>query len=311
MRPLIVANGEVRPEYVVAGLKVMTDGGSALDAVEHVARCVEGDPDDHTVGVGGLPNIAGSVELDAMIMDGNTLEVGAVAGIRRYPHPISIARAVMTRSPHVLLIGDGAERFAREHGFEQAPLLTEESRRRYLAKLDELGAAELADGADLPLTPLVTESMKTHRHGDTMNAIACDKSGAMAVAVSTSGLCWKHPGRVGDSPVPGAGAYADTRHGTAAATGLGELVLRGGTCLRAVLYRAAGIPPADATRQALAELLALTGSEGAHVRLILVTPTGTVHACATWPGAQVIHLHAGQQDPVLLTCQHVTAPPAP
>ena len=308
MLPLVVANGEVRDEYLAAGLRVLTDGRDVLGAVEEVARLVELDVNEDSVGVGGLPNILGDVELDAMIMDGGTRRVGAVAGVRRFANPISIARAVMTRLPHVMLVGEGAERFARECGFDEAELLTEDSRAQHRAMLKELGVSGRADEADAALAPAVIEALARRIEGDTMNAIACDADGRMAVAVTTSGLCWKYPGRVGDSPAPGAGGYADDRYGAASATGMGELVLRSGTTLRTVLYREMGMGPEDAARRALGEVCALPGYDGAQVRLISVTPLGEVFGFATWAGATVKLLRVGDAGPTALDCELVEGP---
>ena len=308
MLPLIVANGEVPGEYLTAGLQTLAAGGGVLDAVEEVARLVELDTNEDSVGVGGLPNVLGDVELDAMIMDGGTRRVGAVAGVRKFANPISIARAVMTRLPHVMLVGAGADRFARECGFAEATLLTSDSRAQHRALLEKLGAQDLGDEADAALAPVVNEALKRRAEGDTMNALACDADGHMAVAVSTSGLGWKYPGRAGDSPVPGAGGYADDRYGAAAATGMGELVLRSGTTLRAVLYHETGMTPHDAARRALGEVCALPGYDAASVRLIYVTPSGEVCGFATYPGAQVKLLRAGDSAPTALDCELVTPP---
>ena len=308
MVPLVVANGEVPPEYLRPGLSALTGEEGPLNAVEEIARLVEADPGYTSVGVGGRPGLTGEVELDAMIMRGDSLRAGAVAGIRRFAHPVSIARAVLSHLPHVLLIAEGAERFAREHGFQEASLLTAESRRRYGEILTELRVAEADVGGGRPLTDLVQTVMRRHCDGDTMNAIACDQDGRLAVAVSTSGLAWKHPGRVGDSPVPGAGGYADDRFGAAAATGVGELVLRSGTSLRAVLYRASGMPPLRAVQRALADLRALPGCGAARVRLIFVTPDGEVCGAATWKGATLLVLRAGEAQPTRIACQEVEGP---
>ena len=309
MLPVVVANGEVPPEYLEPGLRLLLEGGSPLDAVEEIARRVEADPGYRTVGVGGLPNVAGQVELDALIMDGETKNVGAVAAVHGFPHPISIARAVTTDLPHVLLVGEGAERFARERGFSPQELLTEGSRKRWLEKLRELGVPHLekADENE-PLAEAARRAMRSHLLGDTMNAIACDSQGRMAVAVSTSGLAWKYPGRVGDTPIAGAGGYADSRYGAAAATGIGELVVRSGSSLKAVLYHASGLTPREVGKRVITELYELPGSEGARVRLIFVTPSGEINAFATWPGAKVVFQRAGAPGPETAKAEYIARP---
>jgi len=211
-------------------------GGSALDAVEQVARAVEDDTAEHSVGVGGYPNLLGDVELDASIMDGRTRACGAVGAVRQYPNPISIARAVMERMEHVFLVGDGAESFAREVGFTPRQLLTDEAyaewSRRIAANVSSEGyGALLARRRLLEYSLLAKDPERIH---GTVNAIALDGDGHMASAVSTSGWAWKYPGRLGDSPVIGAGNYCDERFGAVTCSGHGELAIRGSTARTAV-----------------------------------------------------------------------------
>lgn len=140
-RAVVVASANGRLG-ILRAMEVLRRGGTALDAVEAGVREVEADPQDHTVGYGGLPNLLGVVELDAAIMDGRTLATGAVGAVRGFPHPVSVARRVMEELPHVLLVGEGAERFARETGFVSAELLTEEAREIWLRMLREEGGVE-------------------------------------------------------------------------------------------------------------------------------------------------------------------------
>ena len=301
MPPTIVANGEVPEPYLREGFALLEEGGPALDAVQKVAERIEADPGYNSAGVGGLPTILGHVELDAMLMNGDDLAAGAVAGIRSFPHPVRIARAVMRELPHVCLIAEGAERFAREHGFQEAALLTDASRNRWEAMLATLGCKVPRRGEDLPgLTGLARRALEKHLRGDTMFAMAIDSRGSLAVAVSTSGISWKYPGRVGDSPVPGAGGYADSRRGAAAATGLGELMLRTCGSVRAVTYMECGLSPEAAASRTLGEVIRL--ARGPKVRLAILTPDGRVTAAATYGGAAVSVIRQGTSGIVTVPC---------
>lgn len=265
---MIVASANGR-EALAEGMAVLRRGGTALDAVEACARIVEADPRDESVGLGGLPNLLGVVELDASIMDGTTLRAGAVGALQGFLHPITVARAVMDRLPHVLLVGAGAARFARESGAEPAELLTDAARRYWEDRLRALGESASDIGSRGELATLVRP---VREHG-TVNFIARDAKGGLASAVTTSGWALKYPGRLGDSPVIGAGNYADARAGAATCTGFGESALRCGTARIAVDRMARGISPRAAARSAVADASAIAlkpfhvlalGADGAH-----------------------------------------------
>lgn len=253
------------------GMEILRAGGSALDAVEATIRAVESNPNDHSVGYGGLPNILGEVELDASIMDGRTLETGAVCAVHNFEHVISIARAVMERLPHVLLAGPGAERFAKELGFEPRDLLTPEAKAIFEGKV-ESRRPHYETLRDLVLhaskDPEIAASEKDY-HG-TVNVIAVDKSGNIASGVSTSGWAWKYPGRVGDSPIIGAGNYADNRYGACACTGYGEMAQRSNTAHSIVLYMKMGMTLHDACREAMQDLRHLSLPFSAGLNLIAI-----------------------------------------
>ena len=222
-----------------------------MDAVEAAVRIVEANEADHYVGVGGLPNLLGVVELDASIMDGATRRAGAVAAVTGFPHPISIARAVCDRLPqHVLLVGSGAEQFADEAGIERGETLTEEARRMWREGLepDGLARAEQSHGpGEIAYRRQMLERLSALAPHEgpwgTVNVLALDAAGNLAVAVSTSGYPWKFPGRVGDSALIGSGNYCDNRYGAAACTGRGELAIRASTARCAVLALRAGAEP--------------------------------------------------------------------
>jgi beta-aspartyl-peptidase (threonine type) len=252
------ANGIVG---ISESIRILKSGGSALDAVEAGIRLVEANPDDHTVGYGGYPNILGEVELDAALMNGADLSAGAVGAMQGYPHPISIARKVMEMLPHVFLVGRGAERFAAEMGFEQADLLTGEAREVWEKRLrEDMTDEQFNNRANLPdLHRWVELATDPERARGTVNFIAQDANGNIAVGVSTSGWAWKYPGRLGDSPVIGAGLYADNRYGAAACTGMGEMAIRSGTARSVVFYLKQGMPVEEAGRQAMLDLNDLDG----------------------------------------------------
>jgi len=256
---IIVASSNGRVG-ISAAVEVLRNGGSAIDAVEAGIRLVESNPDDDTVGLGGIPNLLGQVELDASIMDGRTLAAGAVAAVRGYEHPISIARKVMEELPHVLLVGSGAERFAAEMGFQRRDLLTEEAREVWEERLRQaIPEAVLANLEEEPdLRQWVERVKKSRRAGGTVNFLAQDADGDICAGVSTSGQGWKYPGRVGDSPLIGAGNYADNRYGAAACTGLGEMAILTGTARSVVLYLKMGLSLEEAGREAMEDLHDLT-----------------------------------------------------
>lgn len=223
--PTMIASerGEVG---LAAGMAILRAGGRALDAVEAAVRLAETNEADHHVGVGGLPNLLGEVELDASIMDGATRHAGAVAAVTGFPHPISIARAICDRLPqHVMLVGAGAERFADEAGIERGPTLTGEARQLWEDGLTDAGlaaAGERQGPGEVRYRRLALERMAVMPPPpapyDTVNVLALDAAGHLAAGVSTSGYPWKYPGRVSDSALIGAGNYCDNRVGASACT---------------------------------------------------------------------------------------------
>jgi isoaspartyl peptidase/L-asparaginase-like protein (Ntn-hydrolase superfamily) len=278
---------------LAAGMGLLREGASALDAVEAAIRVVEADEDNHTVGVGGMPNLLGEVELDASIMDGATRQAGAVAAVTGFPHPISIARAMCDRLPqHVLLVGAGAERFADEAGLERGPTLTDEARRRWRDGLSAAGieaaVARFGPGErayrQRALERLASMPLPDGPW-DTVNVLALDAGGNLAVGVSTSGYPWKYPGRVSDSAVIGAGNYCDNAVGGAACTGRGELAIRG-TTARSVLHAlAAGADPAQACAAALRQTLDLPDEFRTPLQALCLTPDGRHGGASTSPGS--------------------------
>ncbi|HEY7600945.1 MAG TPA: isoaspartyl peptidase/L-asparaginase [Methylomirabilota bacterium] len=271
---LLVGSDNARVGFA-DGMRILRRGGRALDAVEAAIRQVEANPADHSVGLGGLPNIVGEVELDASLMDGRTLEAGSVCAVRGYPHVITLARAVMGRLPHVLIAGAGAERLAREVGMRRRTLLTAAARATYRRKVTgRLGRrGRLVDRVcEATRDPEIAAT--TRDYFGTVNVIALDRRGDLASGVSTSGWAWKYPGRVGDSPLIGAGNYADNRYGACACTGYGEMAIRGATAHSVVLYMKMGRSLERAGRAAMTDLRRLTVPFAPRMNLVAVSPRG-------------------------------------
>ena len=299
------ANGSVGMQ---AGWAILASGGAALDAVEAAAREVEDNPEDHSVGYSGYPNLLGQVELDASLMDGATRRAGAVGGVRRYRHPVSIARAVMERLPHVMLVGEGAERLAAEVGMEPEDLLTAEAK----AAWQEGVRGELpAEDSRRRLLDRVAGLFTDPEHvAGTVNFLAIDQRGHLASAVSTSGWAWKYPGRLGDSPVIGAGNYCDDRFGAAACTGWGELAIRGVTAHTVVTMLAQGRPLEDAATQAITALRGLDVPGGEPImNLVALDREGRHVGLSTQPGNAYVAWEEGMDTYVTLPRRVVAIDP--
>ncbi|RAV30878.1 N(4)-(beta-N-acetylglucosaminyl)-L-asparaginase [Sinomicrobium soli] len=213
-------NNEVRKPVVIStwnhGLpaneeawKILNGGGAGLDAVEAGVRVAEADPKVSSVGYGGWPDREGKVTLDACIMD-HEFNCGSVAFLQNIKHPISVARKVMEKTPHIMLVGEGAKQFALEQGFKEENLLTPDAEKAYREWLRKS-----------EYKPII--NVENH---DTISMLAIDENGNLSGACTTSGAAWKVHGRVGDSPIIGAGLFLDNEVGSAAATGLGEAVIR-------------------------------------------------------------------------------------
>jgi len=289
---------------LAAGIALLRAGASAMDAVEAAVRVGESNEADHFVGVGGLPNLLGEVELDASIMDGATRRAGAVAAVKGFPHPISIARAVCEQLPqHLLLVGAGAERFADEVGIERGETLTEQALQMWRDGLSPAGL-DRAAGQQGPgevayrrqaLGRLRAMSPPGGPWG-TVNVIGLDSAGHLAVGVSTSGYPWKYPGRVGDSALIGSGNYCDSAVGGAACTGRGELAIRGNTARSVLLGLAAGDDPVKACAQALEETLALPDEFRAPLQALCLTPDGQHGGASTRAGSSYGVMTASDRD---------------
>lgn len=225
-------------------MEILKAGGDPLDAVIAGVNIVEDDPEDMSVGYGGLPNAEGVVELDASVMYGPTHTAGAVASLQNIKNPSKVAKLVMERTPHVLLVGEGALKFALAQGFKKENLLTDKSREMWLRwKKEQGGKGVWPPAAASGHPPELRTALTTY---GTINCIALDATGRLAGVTSTSGLSWKLPGRVGDSPIIGAGLYVDNDIGAAGSTGLGEANLRTCASFRIVELMGRGVSPEQA-----------------------------------------------------------------
>ncbi|MEN4952675.1 N(4)-(beta-N-acetylglucosaminyl)-L-asparaginase [Stenotrophomonas sp. TWI819] len=227
--------------------KTLSAGGSALDAVEAGARWAESDLCNPTVGRCGNPDRDGVLSLDASIMDGDG-RCGSVAALSDIAHPVSVARRVMEKTPHVMLVGEGAQQFAVQQGFERSKLLTPEAEKAWR---EWLKTAQY--------TPEINAERRSRpgdsSNHDTLGMLAIDVQGRLAGACTTSGMAWKMHGRVGDSPIIGAGLYVDNEVGAATASGVGEEMIRNAASFLVVELMRQGRSPADACREAIARVV--------------------------------------------------------
>ena len=264
--PLIVSTwGFGKPANELA-LNVLQGGGSALDAVEQGVRLVESSGNT-SVGLSGLPNAAGVVQLDACIMNGPGHQAGSVAGVEGVLHPISAARLVMEKTPHVMLVGEGAHWFAKQNGLEVRDGKTDEaSYRAWLAKQKNP-------------TPVKGDKPENH---DTIALLILDADGNIAAGCSTSGWGGKVPGRVGDSPIIGGGVYVDNEIGAAGATGLGENVMRYCASYQVVENMRHGMSPTEACAEAIRRI-ARTDPQGMDlaINFIAINKRGEFGAAGT------------------------------
>ena len=305
--PVIVASENGR-RGAEAAMELLREGGRALDAVEIACRVVEDDPEDHSVGYGGLPNVLGEVELDASIMDGRTLAAGAVAAVQGYGRAITLARRVLEQTPHVLICARGAERLAADLGELAQDQRTEEALRRWRERFEERGLQPEGEGSLHELAGLLTRPInlqdKLYKAGrvdtlGTVNFLALDQYGNLASAVSTSGLGWKYPGRIGDSPLIGPGNYCDNRYGAAACTGMGELAIRAGTAHSVVLYMKLRMSLHEAGLEALRDLQGLASSSEQYMNIVALTPEGEHAGFTTVPGKRYLYMSADMDEPAL------------
>ena len=264
--PVCIATWPFGRLAAMTASKLLLDGKPALEAALAGAQAVEDDPSVNSVGYGGLPDRDGVVSLDACVMDGRTLSFGAVAALERIGNPAAVAKLVMEKTPHVCLAGRGALEFAITNGFKTRNLLTPKS-------LEEWEKSK----------PKPPQPMPGH---DTVTVLCLDSKGDLGGVCSTSGLAHKLPGRVGDSPIVGAGLYVDNQGGCAGATGVGEEIWRILGSHTVVEMMRAGKSPQEACEQAVRLMHQVAGRRGVHVSsaaFLALDPQGR-HGAAAVPG---------------------------
>lgn len=286
----------------------MAAGAGPVDAAVDGVGIVEADPDDITVGYGGLPNEDGVVQLDAAVMDGATMRAGAVAAIERIKHPARVALEVMRRTTRILLVGDGALRFARAHGFPEENLLTERARKIWLywkenAAGEDDWLPDPAEAVDPDIKWYIAKyGDRTFRPHGTIHLSACAADGALGCCTTTSGLFFKMAGRVGDSPLIGCGLYCDSDVGSAGATGHGESAIIAVGAHTVVEFMRQGKSPEAACLAALERVVRNTrvadlrddaGRPRNNVTLYAVNRAGETGSAATFSGAKHAVCRAG------------------
>jgi N4-(beta-N-acetylglucosaminyl)-L-asparaginase len=295
-------------EAVRRAVAKMDGGVSPVEAAVHGVAIVEDDPDDYTVGYGGLPNSEGVVQLDACCMDGPTMRAGAVAAIEGFRHPAQVALQVLQRTTRVLLVGEGAARFARTIGFEEENLLTEKARKIWLywkANMSDVDDWLPAPGQiEDPDVQAFIEENGAVRPTGTINLCAVNGNGDVGGTTTTSGLFFKIPGRVGDSPLIGAGLFVDNEVGAAGSTGRGESVIQIAGGHTVVEFMRAGKSPEAACLAALERMVQATrvpyllddkGRPSFDVKFYAVNKKGETGSAAIWSGAKHAVCRSGSE----------------
>jgi len=252
-KPIVISTWNFGVQANGAAWEILKNNGRAIDAVEAGVKIPEGDPTERSVGYGGRPDRDGKVTLDACIMD-EFSNIGSVAALEHIKHPISVARAVMEKTPHVMLVGDGALQFALSQGFKKENLLVEASEKEWKEWLKTSQYKPIAN-------------IENH---DTIGMIALDAHGNLSGACTTSGMAFKMHGRVGDSPIIGAGLYVDNEIGAATATGHGEEVIRIAGCHLVVELMRQGKSPQQACEEAVSRIVKLTQNRNKNLKDIQV-----------------------------------------
>jgi N4-(beta-N-acetylglucosaminyl)-L-asparaginase len=295
-------------------MELIQQGADALEAVIAGVNILEDDPHENSVGLGGLPNEEGVVELDASVMHGPTGRGGAVAALRNIRNPSRVARLVMERTDHVLLVGQGALKFARAHGFKEENLLTEESRKDWLRWKETLSNRDdWLPPHDLETKDISLGIKSALRNYGTINCNAVDLNGNLSGCTTTSGLSYKLPGRVGDSPIPGAGLYVDNEIGAAGSTGRGEANLLACSSVMIVEYMRQGKSPEEACLLACKRIVGQTkmkrlldedGRPRFDVKFYAVNKRGDYGAAAIWKGAKYA-VSTGEKENRLLDAAYL------
>ena len=270
-RPVFISTWRFGAPANELALKTFQQNGSMLDAIEKGIGLVEADPNNASVGIGGIPNADGVVQVDACIMSGPDHEAGSVAGVEDILHPIAVARKVMEETRHVMLVGEGAKSFAIDQGFSTTPLLTEKQKEHWMKWRKEQELPEISE-----------------QNHDTIAMIGVDPEGNVYGGCSTSGWGFKVPGRVGDSPIIGSGLYVDNEVGGAGATGIGENVMRYCASFMIVEAMRHGMSPQEACEATIARIVRKDSrnAEELAINFIAVNRQGDTGAAGTSQGFQ-------------------------
>jgi N4-(beta-N-acetylglucosaminyl)-L-asparaginase len=281
--PVVIATWPFGRVAANATLPLLAQGKPALDAVMVGAQAVENDTSVRSVGFGSLPDRIGRLTLDSCVMDGKTLNCGAVAGLEHIRSASAVARRVMEKTPHILLVGEGAKWFALQEGFKLEMPHTLEGMKEWFDKHPKQKKKAGAGDGDAPLEPQDINVIDENNH-DTVTVLGLDQAGHLGGVCTTSGLAYKLPGRVGDSPIIGAGLYVDDQAGAAGATGVGEEIIRIGGSLFIVEQMRAGKTPQQAVELACNRVNAAAVRRGVHpasVAFLALNTKGEVGAAAT------------------------------
>ncbi len=320
-RPIAIASANGL-RSVEKAVELMRAGADPLDAAVAGVAIVEADPSDRTVGYGGIPNEDGIVELDASVMHGPTHGGGAVASLRNIMHPAAVARLVMKRTDHCLLVGEGALRFARMHGFPEVDLLTDDARKIWLYWKET--TSKLDDRIPPPpdeLDPVVKAFFGpdyVREHG-TIHLSALDTHGDLGCTTTTSGLYYKIPGRVGDSPILGAGLWLDNEVGSAGSTGRGEANLLNLSSHTMVEELRRGATPKDAALAACKRIVATNkakrlqdpkGRPNFNVNFYVLAKDGKFAGASLWAGSKMA-VHDGEAARLVECTPLFDEPPPP
>lgn len=309
-RPVVIssANGL---KATAKAMEMIQQGSDALDAVIAGVNIVEDDPKDMSVGYGGLPNEEGVVELDSSVMHGPSGRGGAVASLRNIKNPSKVARTVMERSDHVLMVGEGALKFAVAHGFKEENILTDEAREVWLKWKENLSTEDdwlpPHDINSKDIGEAVRDALRNH---GTINCDAIDMNGNISGVTTTSGLAFKIPGRVGDSPILGAGLYVDNEVGAAGSTGRGEANLLSCSSVMIVEYMRQGKSPEEACMMACERISRQTKElrlqddkerPNFNVNFYAINKKGEYGGAAIWNGSKFA-INTGEKESRLLDC---------
>jgi len=303
-KPVVISSGNGL-KATARAMEMLQGGADALDAVIAGVNIVEDDPTDHSVGYGGLPNEEGVVELDSSVMHGPTGRGGAVGALQNIKNPSKVARTVMERTDHVLLVGEGALKFAKAHGFKEENLLTDEAREIWLKWKETMSNQDdWLPPHDID-TKNIGEVLKPYvQHHGTINCDAIDLNGNISGVTTTSGMAFKIPGRVGDSPILGAGLYVDNEIGAAGSTGRGEANLLACSSVMVVEHMRQGKSPEEACLLACKRIAQMTkekrllddaGRPNFQVSFYALNKRGE-HGCGSiWSGVQYA-VNTGQKE---------------